>query len=245
MPIILYLETATKICSVALARDEHLLAVRETAEANSHSELITVFIQEVLLEAGMAIKDLDAVAVSKGPGSYTGLRIGVSTAKGLCFALDKPLISVGTLQSMAFGAVARLETIEPDTLICPMLDARRMEVYYALFDDKLNEIQTDSAAIITEDTFTELAKKYSILLLGDGAEKCMSMFSNQTNISLLKDFTISSSFMIKLALRKFHIMDFEDVAYFEPFYLKNFIAGKPNVKGLYSRSLISHFSGHY
>ncbi len=229
---ILYLETATKICSVALANDEQLLALRETAAPNSHSELITVFIQEVLAEAGMAITDLDAVAVSKGPGSYTGLRIGVSTAKGLCFALEKPLISVGTLESMAFGAAERLENLQPDTLICPMLDARRMEVYYSLFDNELREIQSDQAAIITEDSFKELTQTHSLLLLGDGAEKCMSLFAEQPKISLLEHFAISASYMIKPGLQKYRRQEFEDVAYFEPFYLKDFIAGKPNVKGL-------------
>jgi tRNA threonylcarbamoyladenosine biosynthesis protein TsaB len=233
MAIILYLETATKVCSVALADGEQLLALHETSISNSHSELITVFIQEVIEEAGIAMSAVDAVAVSMGPGSYTGLRIGVSTAKGLCYGLGKPLISVGTLQAMAFGAVSQLKDIDKNSLICPMLDARRMEVYYSLYDRDLNEIQPAQAAIITAETFQDIADKHSVLLMGDGAEKCMPLFEGQPNIKLLEDFTISARYMMKAATQKFHDNTFEDVAYFEPFYLKDFIAGKPVVKGLH------------
>jgi tRNA threonylcarbamoyladenosine biosynthesis protein TsaB len=178
MALILYLETATKICSVALAKDEKLLGLRETAVSNSHSELITVFIGEVLNEAGIGINEIDAVAVSKGPGSYTGLRIGVSTAKGLCYSLDKPLISVSTLQSMAFGALKVYPEIDKETIICPMLDARRMEVYYAFYDSNMHEVKPDSAAIITENYFSDIPENKKLFLFGDGAEKCEPLFKD-------------------------------------------------------------------
>jgi tRNA threonylcarbamoyladenosine biosynthesis protein TsaB len=232
MALLLYLETATKICSVALARDEKLLSLRETAVSNSHSELITVFVREVLEEAGVAITEIDAVAVSKGPGSYTGLRIGVSTAKGICYSLDKPLISVSTLRAMAFGAQLNYPGINSGTLLCPMLDARRMEVYYALFDNKLHEIKPDSAAIITETYFSDIPDDKKLLLFGDGAEKFKSMFKDKPDISLIPDFSISARYMIQPGLDKYNHQKFEDVTWFEPFYLKDFIAGKPNVKGL-------------
>lgn len=232
MATILYLETATRVCSVALANNENLLSLRETNVSNSHSELITIFIQEVLNEAGVAINALDAVAVSKGPGSYTGLRIGVSTAKGICYALGKPLISVGTLQAMACGALIIYPNINNDTLICPMLDARRMEVYYSLFDNRLNEIKTDSAAIITEDFLSELLSSKKLLLIGDGADKCTPLFQNHPNIKVVPDFALSARYMIKAGFENYKCQKFEDTAYFEPFYLKDFVAGKPVVKGL-------------
>jgi len=232
MALILYLETSTKICSVALAKDEQLLGLRETAVSNSHSELITVFISEVLNEAGVSINEIDAVAVSKGPGSYTGLRIGVSTAKGLCYALDKPLISVGTLQAMAFGALSNYSDIDSETLLCPMLDARRMEVYYALFDSKMNEIKADSAAIITENYFSDITNNKKLLLFGDGAEKCEPPFKEDPRIKVVPDFSISARYLISPGLDKYANQKFEDVTWFEPFYLKDFVAGKPNVKGL-------------
>ena len=233
MAIILYLETATRVCSVALANGEKLLSLRETSVSNSHSELITIFIQEVLAEAGHTINQIDAVVVSKGPGSYTGLRIGVSTAKGICYALGKPLISVGTLAAMAYGAVLNYPEIDPGTLICPMLDARRMEVYYALFDKDLHEIKVDSASVITEDYFSEILETNKLLLLGDGAEKCRHLFCKQTAINIIPGFSISARYMVKPGLEKYNHHQFEDVAYFEPFYLKDFVAAKPIVKGLH------------
>lgn len=232
MAIILYLETATSICSVSLARDETLIGIHETEVSNSHSELITVFVQELLTKTGVKINDLDAVAVSKGPGSYTGLRIGVSTAKGLCYALNKPLISISTLQAMAYGADSGFRELEKNTLLCPMIDARRMEVYYALFDGHMNEIKSDCAEVITANTFDDVLENHTLLLLGDGAEKCLPLFTNQPRINCLNDFAVSARFMIKPGLQKFNNQQFENVAYFEPYYLKDFVAAKPVVKGL-------------
>jgi tRNA threonylcarbamoyladenosine biosynthesis protein TsaB len=231
--IILYLETATTVCSVALTKNNQLMGLRETTVSNSHSELLTVFIHEVLTESGISFSEIDAVAVSKGPGSYTGLRIGVSTAKGICYALDKPLIAIGTLLAMARGAAQTYYAIDSKTLICPMLDARRMEVYYALFDHHLNVIKPDCAAIITENYFSDILTTKKLILLGDGAEKCMPLFNNHPNIKLISNFSISAKYMMLIASQYYYNNKFEDLAYFEPFYLKDFIAAKPVVKGLH------------
>lgn len=232
MALILHIETATNICSVALSDSEKLLAFRETAKTNSHSELVTVYVQEVMAEAKTALQQIDAVSVSMGPGSYTGLRIGVSVAKGLCYALDKPLISVGTLTAMAYGAIQQTSDMDSTLLLCPMLDARRMEVYYALYTKNMDEFQKPAAEIMDEHSFSELLKGHRLLLFGDGTAKCKTLFEKNTAVSFIDDFLPSATFMIVPALQKFHSGVFENVAYFEPFYLKDFIAGKPNVKGL-------------
>ncbi|HNW70567.1 MAG TPA: tRNA (adenosine(37)-N6)-threonylcarbamoyltransferase complex dimerization subunit type 1 TsaB [Bacteroidales bacterium] len=232
MALILHIETATNICSVALSDNKKLLALRETAKTNSHSELVTVFIQEVMAEAKTALQQIDAVSVSMGPGSYTGLRIGVSVAKGLCYALDKPLISVGTLTAMAYGAVQQTTEMDSTLLLCPMLDARRMEVYYALYTKNLDEFQEPAAEIMDEHSFSELLKSHNLLLFGDGMEKCKTLFEKNSAVNFIDGFLPSAKFMILPALEKFRTGNFENVAYFEPFYLKDFIAGKPNVKGL-------------
>jgi tRNA threonylcarbamoyladenosine biosynthesis protein TsaB len=230
--LILHIETATNICSVALSDDEKLIAIRETARTNSHSELVTVYIQELIAEAKSTLQQIDAISVSMGPGSYTGLRIGVSVAKGLCYALDKPLISVGTLTAMAYGAAQQSPGLEDPVLLCPMLDARRMEVYYALFTKNLDEFQKPAAEIMDELSFSEILKGHRLLLFGDGTEKCKTLFERNPAIRFIDGFLPSAKFMIVPALHKFRNGIFENVAYFEPFYLKDFIAGKPNVKGL-------------
>lgn len=232
MAIILHLETATKSCSVAISDNERLLALKETQRENSHAEMITVFIQEVLAEAGLQIHQLNAVAVSKGPGSYTGLRIGVSTAKGICYALNKPLISVNTLFSLAQGILHPDRNFDAKTLLCPMIDARRMEVYYALFDTKMHEIKETAAEIITSESFFNYLQDYTLCCFGDGAEKCKTLFEGMPTITFIDDVSLSAKNMIPQALEKFNRGEFENTAYFEPFYLKDFIAGVPNVKGL-------------
>ena len=232
MSILLHIETATPVCSVALTQDDRILAIRETSEKNSHSQVVTVFIDEMLKECGLEPMQLDAVAVSKGPGSYTGLRIGVSTAKGICWALDKPLISVGTPEAMAMGM--RQKYSQPESLpilFAPMIDARRMEVYTGLFDEDLNNILPVYAAIIDENTFEEFIEDHIICFAGDGAEKCEAVLKHP-NFRFINDFDASATYMAPLAVAKFAAGNFEDVAYFEPYYLKDFIAGKPSVKGL-------------
>ena len=233
MNMILCLETATPVCSVALNDRCCTLALRETEGQNAHSEKITNFIREVMETAGVDYRKLDAVAVSKGPGSYTGLRIGVSTAKGICYAADLPLMAIDTLHSMSYGMKAKLGSqISDSDLLIPMIDARRMEVYAAVFDANLNKIHDTAAMVIDENSFSDLAKDHHLWLFGDGAPKLSKTFENQPNVSVVDGFKPSAAFMRPLAEQALMKHDFVDVAYFEPFYLKDFIAGKPHVKGL-------------
>lgn len=232
MSIILNIETATPVCSIALTDNDQILALRETSEKNSHSQVVTVFIDEMLKDCGLKPSDLDAVAVSKGPGSYTGLRIGVSTAKGICYALGKPLISVGTLKAMALGMAEKFNNPgNLPVLFAPMIDARRMEVYTALYDQNLTSVKDVYAAIVDNDTFSDLIDNHIICFAGDGAEKCREVL-NHPNFRLLDDFTASAAYMAGFSAEKFKTAQFEDTAYFEPYYLKDFVAGPPRVKGL-------------
>ena len=221
MALFLLIETATKSCSVSLSSENKIIACKEEVnEQYSHAEKLTVFITELFKTQDFTIKDLDAVAVSKGPGSYTGLRISVSTAKGLCYALDIPLISVSTLKAMAFGMAQK----EKSDLYCPMIDARRMEVYNAFYNSTNKEIRGIQADIIEACSYQkELDKK--VLFFGDGAEKCKQMIQHP-NARFIDGFFPSSKDMLEIANEKFAEKDFEDVVYFEPFYLKDFVAGK-------------------
>lgn len=235
MALILGIETATSICSVALVKDGKLLAIRETAGARDHSAALTTYIAEIFTEAGLVYKQLDAIAVSMGPGSYTGLRIGVSSAKGLCYALDKPLIAIDTLKSLAWLALQKLNQLGKNTeniFLVPMLDARRMEVFTAVFDRNLQIIEPVNALIVTEDSFKSLEGK-EIIYFGDGASKCLSLFESVAGYFFLDNITLSAIAICSLAESEFMNSNFADVAYCEPFYLKDFIAGKPRVKGLY------------
>lgn len=221
MAIILNLETATTNCSVSIAKNDKLLAIIEHNTPNySHSEQLHLFIQDVILEAKLSVTDLDAIAVSKGPGSYTGLRIGVSAAKGLCFSLDIPLISIPTLESMAH----QVDTREFDFII-PVLDARRMEVYSEVYTGDLEKVRETKAEIIDIDSFSEYAKQGKVLLIGSGAEKCKELLANP-NIKFETTAVPSAKEMCLLSHKKFENSEFEDVAYFEPFYLKDFILQK-------------------
>ena len=221
MALFLLIETATKSCSVSLSSENKIIACKEEInEQYSHAEKLTVFITELCKTQDFTIKDLDAVAVSKGPGSYTGLRIGISTAKGLCYALDIPLISVSTLKAMAFGMAQK----EKSDLYCPMIDARRMEVYNAFYNSTNKEIRGIQADIIEACSYQkELDKK--VLFFGDGAEKCKQMIQHP-NARFIDGIFPSSKDMLEIANEKFAEKDFEDVVYFEPFYLKDFVAGK-------------------
>ena len=222
MGLILNIETATKNCSVSISDGAEVLALKELNEGKfSHAEKLHSFILEVLELAKLEMKDLDAVAVSKGPGSYTGLRIGVSTAKGLCYALDIPLISVSTLKCIAL----QIQPEESD-YVAPLLDARRMEVYSAVFDSHHIQVRETKAEIIDEKSFTELLEKGKVGFLGDGAEKCVD-FIKHKNALFLAGKHPSSREMAILSDHKYKDKAFEDLAYFEPFYLKDFVAGKP------------------
>ena len=217
MIYILNIETSTKNCSVSISKDGSLLAIKELNNGNySHAEVLHPFINAVLEEAQIKISDLDAVAVSKGPGSYTGLRIGVSAAKGLCFAQNIPLISIETLTSLAHA------TKVEDGVIIPMLDARRMEVYAAVYNSEYDQVREIKAEIIDEDSYSEYLEKGKVYFLGDGAEKCKEMIKS-TNAIFIDDAFPSANELCELAYGKYKKNDIEDVAYFEPFYLKDFI----------------------
>jgi len=235
MARILHIETATQICSVALSENETILSSRVSVEKNAHSSILTVFIAETFNETGISTHNLDAISVSMGPGSYTGLRIGVSTAKGLCYASDKPLIAVSTLEGMASGMIrmvsGKLKNLT-DYLFCPMIDARRMEVYSAIFTSQMVQARETKAEIIDGQSFTELLIQKKMLFAGDGAEKCRPFLTGNPNAEFLDDFVPSANYLVEIAYRKFKENNFENVAYFEPFYLKDFIAGPPKVKGL-------------
>jgi len=231
--MILCLETATPVCSVALNDGCCTIALRETEGQNAHSEKITNFIHEAMETANIDYKQLDAVAVSQGPGSYTGLRIGVSTAKGICYAADLPLMAIDTLEAMAYGMKEKLGSqLSENDLLIPMIDARRMEVYAAIFDANLNKIEDTAAMVIDENAFENLRKDHHLWLFGDGAPKLSKLFENQPTITIIDGFKPSAAYMRPLADSALREHKFVDVAYFEPFYLKDFIAGKPHVKGL-------------
>jgi tRNA threonylcarbamoyladenosine biosynthesis protein TsaB len=236
MSIILGIETATEVCSVSLLRDGNIIALKESSGSNEHSRLLTPFIHQVMEESGISLSQIDAVAVSMGPGSYTGLRIGVSTAKGLCFSLDKPLIGISTLKAMAWQVMhhpGEDNAGNNNSLLCPMIDARRMEVYLAVFDRELQEISPVEAVIIDEDSLREKTSHNRVLVFGNGSDKCKSILSRRDNIYFMDDIKATAKSIAVLAEEKFLNNEFENTAYFEPFYLKDFIAGKPHVKGLH------------
>ncbi|HET6993226.1 MAG TPA: tRNA (adenosine(37)-N6)-threonylcarbamoyltransferase complex dimerization subunit type 1 TsaB [Bacteroidia bacterium] len=225
---LLLIESSTNICSVALSCDGKIIAIRENNGPNRHAELLTVFCDEVVKEGKITFKDLDAVAVSKGPGSYTGLRIGVSAAKGICYALGKPLIAVGTLEAMANGMIA--EAREGD-LLCPMIDARRMEVYTAIFDHNGKILKEVAPLVLDENSFSEnfvsgLKSQVSRLLFsGDGMPKAKTLLSKLPDAIFTDAGNCSAKNLMRSAEEKFLKKDFEDLAYFEPFYLKTFHPG--------------------
>ncbi len=224
MSRILHIETATQNCSVSLSENGKLLAFKEQTGNYTHAENLTVFIQQTLEEANLNFNQLDAVSVSKGPGSYTGLRIGVSTAKGICFALEIPLIAVDTLKSMTKGVL--LNQIEAD-LFCPMIDARRMEVYAEIVDKKLNVVRSVNADIVDENTYSEFLRENTVCFFGNGMIKCKEILSTFNNSIFVEGIEPSAKGMVEIATEKFLKKEFEDVAYFEPHYLKDFIVGKP------------------
>ena len=218
MSLILNIETSTKNCSVSLTESGSVIAMKQINDGKySHNENLHTFIVDVLIEADKKIKDIEAVAVSKGPGSYTGLRIGVSAAKGLCFSLDIPLISISTLQSLA------LQVQVEDAYIVSMLDARRMEVYSAVYDEGTNLLREIRAEILEENSFEEFLNKKTVYFIGDGVEKTKTLISHK-NAIFIDDKLPTANEMASLSYAKFQQKDFEDLAYFEPFYLKDFVA---------------------
>ena len=217
MDNILLIETSTALCSVALAQDGKITSYRESSAPKAHASLTAVFIQEMLAEHSLTLADCDAICVSKGPGSYTGLRVGVSTAKGLCFGSGKPLLAVGTLDTL----VAQVETQEDFRYIIPMIDARRMDVYTAVFENGVQITET-SPMIIDETSFAEYLEQGPCLFIGDGAGKCADVIKHP-NAQFCQCWPKASS-MLEPAMAAYKEKRFEDVASFEPFYLKEFVA---------------------
>lgn len=225
MTLLLLIETATDTCSVSLARDGKIIACEETHNSRSHASILTVYIDKILRENKISPSQLDGIAVSKGPGSYTGLRIGVATAKGLCYPLEKPLISIPTLQSMAFLIREQLTPHNSPltTLLCPLIDAKRLEVYTALFNSELNYLEETKAVILDTHFLESYLAKNKIVFFGSGAEKLKPLLQDNTHAIFHDAFLISSKGMVALAEEKFNKKEFEDIAYFEPHYLKDFV----------------------
>ncbi|HLG04165.1 MAG TPA: tRNA (adenosine(37)-N6)-threonylcarbamoyltransferase complex dimerization subunit type 1 TsaB [Bacteroidia bacterium] len=220
--MILLIESATSICSVALSSAEKIIALRELPGPSRHAEKLTVFIEEVMREAQLEFSGLDAVAVSMGPGSYTGLRIGVSAAKGICYAVQKPLIAVGTLEAMAWGM--KREAAAGD-LLCPMIDARRMEVYCAVYATDLSEVEAVKPVILDANSFDALLKTRTIRFSGDGSFKAKPLLAHHSNARFTEAGMPSARNMAIPASKKLKEKNFVDLAYFEPFYLKTYHPG--------------------
>ena len=227
MANILLIASATKVCSVAIAENGESACSKEVVrEEYSHAELLTLYM-EGLLNGPWQGKSIDAVVVMDGPGSYTGLRIGTSAAKGFCFANDIPLIAIGSLFTWALGLKAELgRSIGSDDLIIPLMDARRMEVYYAMYNAELKEERAPAALVVDEDSVRELVAGRKVHLVGDGVSKCAELFSRIEGV-VIHDLELSSTYMASEAERRFSAGEIEDLAYFEPLYLKEFVAGKP------------------
>ena len=224
LSFILHIETSTKNCSVSIANCGELISLKEINTGDySHAEMLHPLIKEALLESKLTIKEIEAVAVGKGPGSYTGLRIGVSAAKGLCFANDIPLISINSLEILAHST-----TIDKGYII-PMIDARRMEVYSAIYDESYTLIRETKADIIDEHSFCDKLQNHTVYFLGDGAEKCKETIVHK-NAVFIKNAFPSAKEMTQLSYDKYKENKTEDIAYFEPFYLKNFVATQEKKK---------------
>lgn len=232
MAIILNIESSSNICSAALSINGELSQLRESDTEKSHAGKLTVFIEEILKSNNISTYDLDAIAISKGPGSYTGLRIGVSVAKGICYAMNKPLIAVDTLKSLTLsmllqsGSKISGNNSIKDFLFCPMIDARRIEVYTAFYDFDLNAIDEVKSIIIETNSFKEILDKQKIIFFGNGADKCKDLIKHK-NAEFIDNIELSARYMCSLAEESFNNKDFADTAYFEPFYLKDFIATTP------------------
>lgn len=226
MSLILYIESATEVCSAALADNGKLIAEKHSSEPRLHAQLLTVYIKQLLEEAACDFNQLDAVCVSKGPGSYTGLRIGVAVAKGLCFALDKPLIGVNTLYSMTECLreqfANRWSDKKKEVLFCPMIDARRMEVYTAIYNYNGEEVSSTKALIMDNASFLAY-KEHHLVFFGDGSAKLQAVIYDKLDTEFIPDFKFSATGMIAEGQGRFERNQFENTAYFEPYYLKEFI----------------------
>jgi len=233
LAVIINIETATAVCSIALGVDGHVKTFKEEMEGRSHSSHLTVFIEQMLKDTGTRLQEIDAISVSKGPGSFTGLRIGVSVAKGLCFSLGLPLIAIDTLQSMAVSGIRNFLNPQKDVKrqdhsqyhFCPMIDARRMEVYSAIYDLNLNVIRGVEANIVDSTSYSNYLGNNKVLFFGDGMNKCKETLQHQKNAIFLDGVLPSATDMVLLSERDFKEGNFQDMAYFEPYYLKDFMPG--------------------
>lgn len=226
MSCILHIETSTNVCSVAVSEDGKVIFDKADRTGNNHAEALGSFVDEAMSFADSHAIPLDAVAVSSGPGSYTGLRIGVSMAKGVCYALNLPLLSVPTLELMCVPVLLRNEEIEDEALLCPMIDARRMEVYAALYDRALKPVRGVQADVVDADTYRQWLEDRPVYFFGNGAAKCMDTI-NHPNAHLIEGIEPVAKWMMPLAERKMLNDIHEDVAYFVPYYLKDFVAKQP------------------
>ena len=226
MSCILHIETSTSVCSVAVSEDGKVIFDKADRTGNNHAEALGSFVDEAMSFADSHAIPLDAVAVSGGPGSYTGLRIGVSMAKGVCYALDIPLLSVPTLQLMCVPVLLRYDEMEDNALLCPMIDARRMEVYAALYDRALKPVREIQADVVDADTYRKWLDERPVYFFGNGAAKCMETIAHP-NARLIEGIEPLAKWMMPIAERKMLNNIHEDVAYFVPFYLKDFVAKTP------------------
>lgn len=233
MDKILCIETSTSVCSVAYCENGEVVASEELFQVNSHATNLTVLIEKLFERDNLpTLQEIDAVAVCSGPGSYTGLRIGVSTAKGICYAIEKPLIAINSMVALTYPiATKQAEVQSPSALYCPLMDARRMEVYTALFSDKMEMVEAVSAKIVDETTFATVLEKQPVVFFGNGAEKCKDVI-NHKNAIFLDDCHPLAKNLAAMAWEKYRNAQFENVAYFEPFYLKDFVATTPKKKVL-------------
>ena len=219
MAFILNIETSTTVCSVSLSKNGELLSFKEINNGYTHAENLHIFIENIIKQASVTLKELNAVAISKGPGSYTGLRIGVSAAKGLAYSLNIPLIALDTLEIMANSALAK----DNDAVYCPMIDARRMEVYTTVYDKYLKQLKETEALIVDENSVSKFSSYNKIYFFGDGMEKCKIVLNALKNAEFIENILPNAKAMCDLAFKKYTAKNFEDVAYFEPFYLKDFL----------------------
>jgi tRNA threonylcarbamoyladenosine biosynthesis protein TsaB len=232
MALILNIETSTTVCSVALAENGKVISERENHDEKSHAKSLTIYIEEVLNESKIRYNQLDAISVSKGPGSYTGLRIGVSVGKGLCYALEKPLIAINTLQLMCFSIINKIALKEifidnfDDAILLPMIDARRMEVYTGLFNSEGKKVRDIAAEIVTKESYSEVLEKNKLVFFGDGAQKVNEIIKHP-NFKFIPDIYPLAQNMVTISEEYYTIKKFENTAYFEPFYLKDFVATIP------------------
>lgn len=229
MPLLLSIETSTKTSSIAIHENGELISSQNVHVEKSHAEYLALSIKYLMQTSGLSIKSIDAVAISRGPGSYTGLRIGTSTAKGICYAMDAKLIGINSLEAMAYGMT---KYQYEDIFLCPMIDARRMEVYCLVAKKDLTIVEKTCAKIIDENSFSELLTDKKIIFFGDGAIKCKAVLGHTKNAIFIEGVHPSAEHIGALAWKAYRNNQFEDTAYFEPFYLKDFVAKKPSRKNL-------------